>query len=241
MSSDGFDFSNNPLFDGEGFEAEHLGMLGAEQQRNRHHKGTSEQLSRIEELLKQQQLRGPACPHCGGKLPGTYAVCMHCKSAISWINGLPSVPGQEAKTLRTFNEEQNRQAAAKSHEERTKHERAELEIQRISNLKVFQFKIVVYCLYGVFLVTYFVNKDVLALYVVLALASVHVAIKLYSWYRNQKTAINNRILDERDSKIKTAMLTRINRDKNTCNHCGYTNLKSFVNCQGCGHDLSVSQ
>lgn len=79
--------SDNPLFDGEGIEAEHLLLGGALLGQA----ATNKKLNDIKKELQKKPKQGPPCPHCGGKLPGDaqskqYSTCCHCGSSIYWFD-----------------------------------------------------------------------------------------------------------------------------------------------------------
>jgi len=62
---------------------------------------TNQKLHKVASLLEEQQAEArrlavlPSCPFCGGKIDGQYELCMHCRSSLSWVDGLPCKPGQE--------------------------------------------------------------------------------------------------------------------------------------------------
>lgn len=62
---------------------------------------TNQSLREVASLLQQQQAEArriaalPSCPYCGGKIDGQFELCRHCKSSLSYVEGLPCKPGQE--------------------------------------------------------------------------------------------------------------------------------------------------
>lgn len=64
-------------------------------------KETYQKLHKVASLLEEQQAEArrlaalPSCPFCGGKIDGQYELCRHCKSSLSYVEGLPCKPGQE--------------------------------------------------------------------------------------------------------------------------------------------------
>ena len=87
-------------------------------------KETNQKLHKVASLLEEQQAEArrlaalPSCPYCGGKIDGQYELCRHCKSSLSYVEGLPCKPGQEREFADALKKE--RQKRAKIAEERYK-------------------------------------------------------------------------------------------------------------------------
>lgn len=79
------------------------------------HARTQDELRKIREHLEQQE-RLPQCPVCGGRLEGQFRKCMHCGSALAWVEGIVCEPGQEE----TIQNELSRQRLEKRREAEAK-------------------------------------------------------------------------------------------------------------------------
>jgi hypothetical protein len=67
------------LFDGKGFEFEHLQrlqQLGAQNKTN--------QLLQEQARAAEAEKKLPQCPHCGGRLPGRFNLCKNCGETVHW-------------------------------------------------------------------------------------------------------------------------------------------------------------
>lgn len=109
-------------------------LLGALQNANikSNQREANAKLGEISSLLSRQQAELsrqsnlPPCPYCGGRLEGHYEICKHCRSGISWVEGYPCKPGNEAELKRQIDEAKKRLRDERAKEE----ERARAETER---------------------------------------------------------------------------------------------------------------
>jgi len=109
-------------------------LLGALQNANikSNQREANAKLGEISSLLSRQQAELsrqsnlPPCPYCGGRLEGQYEICKHCRSSISWVEGYPCKPGNEAEFKRQIDEAKKRLREERAKEE----ERATAESER---------------------------------------------------------------------------------------------------------------
>lgn len=97
------------LFDGKGVEFEHLQSFHGALQRQK-----LVDAAQAEQAERARIAALPQCPCCGGRLTGQFELCMHCRSRISWVQGVPCKPGEEevVRTRIRLQQEHNQQQAS---------------------------------------------------------------------------------------------------------------------------------
>lgn len=91
------------LFDGKGFDFHHFQRM----QQLHEQKKTN----RLLQEAAEEESRQPQCPHCGGRLPGRFDVCVNCNRELHW--------GREHNPYKSSNDLHKAIAAEKRQLERT--------------------------------------------------------------------------------------------------------------------------